>query len=153
MLDNGFTPDVPAAVQAEVAHASDQASSSDAARAQDLRQLPWSSIDNDSSLDLDQLEVAESLENGDVRVRVAIADVDATVAQGSATDQFAAANSTSVEPRGLIFKITSYAAPWPRAAGLAGPYCGNWIVQSPFAMVVDDVTPLGTIARLLVARV
>ena len=67
-----------------------------AGNVQDLRALQWSSIDNDSSKDLDQLEVAEKLPNGDVRVRVAIADVDGTVTKGSATDQFAALNSTSV---------------------------------------------------------
>jgi len=96
MLDNGFAPDVPTAVQGEVSHASDHTSSSNTVRARDLRQVPWSSIDNDSSLDLDQLEVAEPLENGDVRIRVAIADVDATVSKGSATDQFASRNATSV---------------------------------------------------------
>lgn len=95
MLDNGFTPDVPAAVDTEVAEASNPGSTA-TATVQDLRQLPWSSIDNDSSKDLDQLEVAERLDGGDIRVRVAIADVDATVRRGSATDQFAAVNATSV---------------------------------------------------------
>ncbi len=95
MLDNGFIPDVPADVAAEVAAATVTDVSADAA-VQDLRALPWSSIDNDSSLDLDQLEVAERLPDGTVRIRVAIADVDATVRQGSATDRFAAANATSV---------------------------------------------------------
>lgn len=95
MLDNGFVPDPPAAVQAEVAAANNPGPSV-AAGTQDLRELPWSSIDNDSSRDLDQLEVAERLGSGDVRLRIAIADVDATVRKGSATDGFAATNSTSV---------------------------------------------------------
>jgi len=95
MLDNGFTPDVPAEVVAEVARAG-ESSGAPAADVQDLRELPWSSIDNDSSMDLDQIEVVERVGGGDVRVRVAIADVDATVALGSATDQYAATNSTSV---------------------------------------------------------
>lgn len=94
MLDNGFMPDIPSAVAAEVAAA--QPTRAAGAGARDLRDLPWSSIDNDSSLDLDQLEVAEKLADGTVRVRVAIADVDATVHSGTATDDFAAANSTSV---------------------------------------------------------
>ncbi|HEY4955559.1 MAG TPA: RNB domain-containing ribonuclease [Gemmatimonadaceae bacterium] len=93
MLDNGFLPDVPAAVVAEVAA---EKAVGAAPGARDLRQLPWSSIDNDTSRDLDQLEVAEQLPNGDVRVMVAIADVDGTVARGSQTDQFAAQNATSV---------------------------------------------------------
>src|ERR1019366_7245742 len=95
MLANGFVPDVPAAVVAEVAKASDPAATAPA-NVTDLRALPWSSIDNDSSKDLDQLEIAERLTNGDVKVRVAIADVDGTVARGSATDTYAATNATSV---------------------------------------------------------
>ena len=95
MLDNGFVPDVPPEVLAEVARAAEP-NGSIAAGLQDLRQLPWSSIDNDSSRDLDQLEVAEKLPDGTVRVRVAIADVDGTVQRGSATDRFAFANCTSV---------------------------------------------------------
>ena len=95
MLANGFQPDIPAEVLAEVSRATDPAALP-LGNVRDLRALAWSSIDNDSSLDLDQLEVAERLPNGDVRVSVAIADVDATVAAGSATDRFAAANSCSV---------------------------------------------------------
>ena len=95
MIANGFQPDIPAAVTAEVSMAVEPTAVL-AGNVQDLRALQWSSIDNDSSKDLDQLEVAEKLPNGDVRVRVAIADVDGTVTKGSATDQFAALNSTSV---------------------------------------------------------
>ncbi len=62
----------------------------------DLRALLWSSIDNDSSLDLDQAEAAESLDDGRIRLLVAIADVDALVPKGSPLDAHAQANSTSV---------------------------------------------------------
>ncbi len=95
MLDNGFVPDVPAAVTAEVARAVEP-TGAPGPGILDLRELPWSSIDNDTSRDLDQLEVAERLPDGTVRVRVAIADVDGIVHQGSATDQFAGVNATSV---------------------------------------------------------
>lgn len=95
MLDNGFIPDIPPDVTAEVARAV-APDGAVGAGVQDLRGLPWSSIDNDTSRDLDQLEVAEKLPDGTVRVRVAIADVDATVQRGSATDRFAAGNATSV---------------------------------------------------------
>lgn len=95
MLDNGFIPDVPPDVITEVAHAV-APDGAVGAGVQDLRELPWSSIDNDTSRDLDQLEVAEKLPDGTVRVRVAIADVDTMVQRGSATDRFAASNATSV---------------------------------------------------------
>ncbi|HXF23259.1 MAG TPA: ribonuclease catalytic domain-containing protein, partial [Gemmatimonadaceae bacterium] len=95
MLDNGFIPDVPAQVTAEVA-AAIEPNGPVAAGVLDLRDLPWSSIDNDNSRDLDQLEIAEKLPDGTVRVRVAIADVDTTVRKDSATGHFASANSTSV---------------------------------------------------------
>ena len=95
MLDNGFNPDFPQDVLAETTSASSKAAPT-ADSVVDLRSLPWSSIDNDSSRDLDQLEVAERLAGGDVRVKVAIADVDGTVQRGTATDKFAASNATSV---------------------------------------------------------
>jgi exoribonuclease-2 len=95
MLANGFQPDIPPQVAAEAAKAAEP-SSLPLGNVRDMRSLPWSSIDNDSSLDLDQIEVADKLPNGDVRVRVGIADVDGLVPLGSATDKFAAANSCSV---------------------------------------------------------
>ncbi len=63
---------------------------------QDLRALLWSSIDNASSLDLDQAEVAERLPDDCIRLLVAIADVDALVPGGSPLDVHAHANATSV---------------------------------------------------------
>jgi VacB/RNase II family 3'-5' exoribonuclease len=71
----------------------------------DQRELLWCSIDNDDSRDLDQLSVAETLSNGDVRVRVAIADVDAVVAKGSLIDRHAAVNTTSVYTPGAVFPM------------------------------------------------
>src|SRR5262245_10634931 len=68
----------------------------DAARIRDLTALPWCSIDNDDSRDLDQLTVSETGSNGDVAIRVAIADVDALVKDGSAIDAHARHNTTSV---------------------------------------------------------
>ena len=55
----------------------------------DLRHLLWASIDNDDSLDLDQLTVVETLPDQTVRILVAVADVDALVEKNSAIDEHA----------------------------------------------------------------
>ncbi|HUU74857.1 MAG TPA: RNB domain-containing ribonuclease [Methanoregulaceae archaeon] len=62
----------------------------------DLRTLPWSSIDNFDSMDLDQLEYCETAPGGEIRVMVAIADVDFFVRKDSHTDRHAAHNGTSI---------------------------------------------------------
>ncbi|MDB4880773.1 MAG: ribonuclease [Gemmatimonadetes bacterium] len=62
----------------------------------DLRALLWSSIDNPESRDLDQVELAELLAGGAVRLRIGIADVDSRVPKDSAIDRQAMANGTSV---------------------------------------------------------
>ena len=81
MLEHGFEPEFPPPVQQQLqelnAHPP-QVPQSPAIR--DLRNLLWSSIDNDTSRDLDQIEVAERLPNGD-EVLMGIADVDAFVAK------------------------------------------------------------------------
>ncbi len=71
----------------------------------DLRQLLWASIDNDSSRDLDQLTVAEAAPDGRVRILVAIADVDGLVKKGTAIDEHAAYNTTSVYTAAQIFPM------------------------------------------------
>ncbi len=71
----------------------------------DLTALLWSSIDNDSSRDLDQLTVAEAQPKGVTTVLVAIADVDALVPQGSALDAHARRNTTSVYTAATIFPM------------------------------------------------
>ncbi len=71
----------------------------------DLRHLPWVSIDNDDSLDLDQLTVAEVLTDTQVKVLVAVADVAALVKKKSAIDAHARQNTTSVYTAGRIFPM------------------------------------------------
>ena len=71
----------------------------------DLRSLPWCSIDNDDSLDLDQLTVAQAGGRGATRILVAIADVDALVAPGGAIDAHAGHNTTSVYTPAVIFPM------------------------------------------------
>jgi exoribonuclease-2 len=71
----------------------------------DLRQLLWVSIDNDDSLDLDQLTVAEVLTDTQVKVLVAVADVAALVKKNSVIDAHARQNTTSVYTAGKIFPM------------------------------------------------
>jgi len=62
----------------------------------DLRELAWSSIDNDTSRDLDQIEWAERLEDGGILVRVGVADVTATIAKDTPLDKFAARQCATI---------------------------------------------------------
>src|SRR5262252_3847772 len=71
----------------------------------DLRSLLWCSIDNDDSRDLDQLTVSQELAGGAVKIFVAVADVDALVAKGSAIDDHARQNTTSVYTAAQIFPM------------------------------------------------
>jgi exoribonuclease-2 len=140
MIHKGFQPDFPPQVIAEV-NAAQPAATSDIK--DDLRGLPWSSIDNDESRDLDQVEWTERLPNGNIRVLVGIADVDAVVKKGSATDLHAAANSTSVYTGGPVFSMlpeklstdmTSLRQDVDRAALIM-----EFVVESDGAVVCHDV--------------
>ena len=95
LTEYGFEPDYPVAVQQEVAALQTHPPKSNPA-AEDLRHLLWSSIDNDTSRDLDQIEYAESLPDGRTRVLIGIADVDEFVPKGSAMDQFAAQQTVTL---------------------------------------------------------
>jgi exoribonuclease-2 len=61
----------------------------------DLRSKPWSSIDNDTSRDIDQIEFAEKVADG-VRIHVAIGDVAAAVDLGSPIDKHAQAQTQTI---------------------------------------------------------
>jgi VacB/RNase II family 3'-5' exoribonuclease len=95
MLDAGFHPDFPAEVARET-QALKPTAPKIGGTVRDLRSLLWSSIDNDSSRDLDQVEYAEKLPDGTTRLLVGIADVDSSVPKGSDTDRHAATETTSV---------------------------------------------------------
>jgi exoribonuclease-2 len=95
MLERGLLPDFSPEVLAELDKIQAPVVSEGGAL-RDLRNLLWSSIDNDDSLDLDQLTVAEAMQNGTTRILVAVANVDALVRIGSPIDDHARTNTTSV---------------------------------------------------------
>jgi exoribonuclease II len=103
MRTHGLAPDLPPAAVAQANAATPAAESGPEIR--DLRNLLWSSIDNDDSLDLDQIEVAESVGGGQCKLRVGIADVDSVVKAGTAVDQHARINTTSVYTAAEIFPM------------------------------------------------
>ncbi|MEI9974446.1 MAG: RNB domain-containing ribonuclease [Ignavibacteriota bacterium] len=91
MTEEGFQPDFPAEAQQQLAGIHPKSDPS----LRDLRTLLWSSIDNDDSRDLDQIEWAERVDGG-IRVRIGVADVDSAVPKGTPLDRHAAREATTV---------------------------------------------------------
>ena len=105
MIEHGFQPDFPAGAAAQLAAIQAHPELPPAPGAQDLRSLLWSSIDNDTSKDLDQIEWAEQLPDGRIRVLVGVADVDARVALGTVLDSHAKSETTSVYTGVQVFPM------------------------------------------------
>ena len=104
MLERGLLPDFSPEALAELGKLQIPAPTNDDP-VRDLRNLLWASIDNDDSRDLDQLTVAETLPSDKVKILVAIADVDSFVKNGSAIDEHARHNTTSVYTAAEIFPM------------------------------------------------
>ena len=104
MTERGLEPAFPPGVQQQLAAIAGPGRDSDA-RILDLTALPWCSLDNDDSLDLDQLSACEVLTDGRVKLHVAVADVDALVKKGSAIDAHAWTNTTSVYTSAVVFPM------------------------------------------------
>jgi exoribonuclease-2 len=104
MIQHGFEPDYPPPIQQQLAQLR-QHPPAPVSAARDLRKLLWSSIDNDTSRDLDQIEYAEALPDGSHRVLIGIADVDAFVPKGSPIDQHALRETTTVYTGVSIFAM------------------------------------------------
>lgn len=104
MIERGLEPDFPPRVIEETAELREIRRFGGREGIRDLRRLPWFSIDNDDTRDLDQLTVAEA--NGAaIRILVAIADVDEMVPKQSATDGHAGRNTTSVYTPARVFPM------------------------------------------------
>jgi len=110
MLEGGLLPDFSAEALTELGRLEESALTGNDLNdndpgIRDILSLPWASIDNDDSRDLDQLTVAEAMPEGKLRIRVAIADVDALVKEGSAINEHARHNTTSVYTAARIFPM------------------------------------------------
>ena len=104
MLDKGFLVDFPTAAISYLSNLhGNPPKLTEPAR--DLRNLPWCSIDNDDSEDLDQLTVAITTPSGELKILVAIADVDSLVNKNSVFEDHAKHNSTSVYTSAIVFPM------------------------------------------------
>ncbi len=104
MLERGLLPNFSTEDLAEL----DRIQSPTAVKGEgihDLRDLLWASIDNNDSLDLDQVTVAEVMPGDKVKVLVAVADVDSLVKKGTAINEHARHNTTSVYTAAVIFPM------------------------------------------------
>ena len=115
MTEGGFIPHPPPQALAD-AQAATPMQNADGAK--DLSALPWTSIDNPESRDLDQIEAVEAVDGG-IKLYVGIADVEHCVPFGKAIDLFAGHNTTSVYtgvrtfpmlPERFSFDLTSLVA-------------------------------------------
>ena len=105
MRANGFEPEFSPAVMRQVASLDEPSADRLPPGARDMRAMLWSSIDNRESRDLDQIEVAERRADGSIRVFIGVADVESLVALGSAADDHAAVNTTSVYTGVAVFPM------------------------------------------------
>jgi exoribonuclease-2 len=104
MLERGLLPDFSTAAIGELGRIQVPPPTNDES-VRDMRSLLWSSIDNDDSRDLDQLTLAEAVPGDNIQIMVAIADVDAFIKDGSAIDEHARHNTTSVYTAAEIFPM------------------------------------------------
>jgi VacB/RNase II family 3'-5' exoribonuclease len=103
MIEHQLLPNFPPAVLKETSQLTSPATIN-SPEVRDLRHLLWFSIDNDESRDLDQITFAERL-NEEFKIYIGIADVDSLVKKGSAIDQYAQYNTTSVYTPTKVFPM------------------------------------------------
>ncbi len=104
MQEHRFLTDFSAAALAQLSNIQNTVTGT-ALIKKDLRQLSWLSIDNDDSKDLDQLTAAELLTDSNIKILVAVADVDTLVKKDSAIDRHAHQNTTSIYTAGKTFPM------------------------------------------------
>jgi VacB/RNase II family 3'-5' exoribonuclease len=142
MIEAAFSPDYTAQMTAELGNIGKHPDSG--APLRDMRNLLWSSIDNDDTRDLDQVEYAEESGTG-WRLVIAIADVDSEVPKGSAIDEHAQQQTTTVYTGAVIFPMI----PTELSAGATSLFAG----VDRKAMVIDmQIATEGTVTGADVYR-
>ena len=104
MLDKGFLVDFPTATTSFLSNLHENPPKL-MEPVRDLRNLSWCSIDNDDSEDLDQLTVAVTTSSGELKILVAVADVDSVVNKNSVFEDHAKHNTISVYTSARIFPM------------------------------------------------
>lgn len=99
----------------------------------DLRHLPWCSIDNDDTRDIDQLTCCVEEPSGRVTVMVAVADVDYAVAKASPLDARALHNTTTLYPAGTVFPMLPRALCYDATSLNAGEDRRAFVMTSVYA--------------------
>ncbi|HEX6160435.1 MAG TPA: RNB domain-containing ribonuclease [Thermoanaerobaculia bacterium] len=105
MIDRGLDPDYSKDVRKQLDGIRGPARPDGDGSIRDLRHIGWCSIDNDDSRDLDQLTWAEPGHDGETKIFIAVADVDALVKKGTPIDRHAQHNTTSVYTAARVFSM------------------------------------------------
>lgn len=144
MVERGLDPLFPSEVISQLNKIQGPASL-EVEGVRDMRNALWCSIDNDDSLDLDQLSTAKAMPDGTVKVFVAIADVDALVRQYTAIDLHARHNALSVYTSAVIFPMI----PVKLSNGLTSLNCN----EERLALVIEmDIEESGKLKSSSVYR-
>ncbi|MDO9324085.1 MAG: ribonuclease catalytic domain-containing protein, partial [Methanoregula sp.] len=150
MQKYGFKPEFPKAVIREVNTIHPDTSEAIGKNGQDLRALLWSSIDNYDSQDLDQMEYCERGPEGEIHVRIAIADVDHYVPKHSQADQYAAYNGTSVYTGIVTYPMLPDRLSKGISSLLPGQDCRAVIIE--YTVLADGSVRHGNLSRAVVAN-
>ncbi|HSY03181.1 MAG TPA: RNB domain-containing ribonuclease, partial [Acidobacteriaceae bacterium] len=128
MIEHGFEPECPPAIAQQLAQLRQHPPAINSS-ARDLRGLLWSSIDNDTSRDLDQIEYVEGVPGGGYKVLIGIADVDLFVPKGSPIDVHALRETTTVYTGVQIFSMLPEELSTGTTSLLEGQDCAAVVVE------------------------
>jgi exoribonuclease-2 len=128
MIAHGFEPEYPPGVAQQLAQLKQHPPAMNPS-ARDLRGLLWSSIDNDTSRDLDQIEYVEGIPGGGYKVLIGIADVDLFVPKGSPIDVHALRETTTVYTGVQIFSMLPEELSTGTTSLLEGQECAAVVVE------------------------